>query len=87
MTDSITIHHLDDATLAWLYREAERRGVSVEMLVRQLITQGVEAEQRRPEPHLYHDLDALAGTWSEEQAVAFLEAVADFDQVDEKLWQ
>ena len=34
-----------------------------------------------------NDLDSLAGTWSEEQETEFLNAVADFEQVDEKLWR
>jgi len=34
----------------------------------------------------YHDLDALAGTWNEAEATAFLQAIADFKQVDQALW-
>ena len=38
----------------------------------------------RPAPP-YRDLDALAGTWSDEEAEEFLSAIADFERVDEGL--
>jgi hypothetical protein len=36
---------------------------------------------------IYHDLDSLAGTWSDQEANEFLAAVSEFNRVDEKLWQ
>jgi len=39
---------------------------------------------RRPP---YHDLDSLAGTWSEEDAAEFASATSDFEQVDQQLWR
>jgi hypothetical protein len=36
---------------------------------------------------IYHDLDSLAGTWTNGETQEFLTAIADFNQVDEKLWQ
>ncbi|MBI4639366.1 MAG: hypothetical protein HY731_01660 [Candidatus Tectomicrobia bacterium] len=44
-------------------------------------------ERESSQLQVYHDLDSLAGTWSDEQASEFLNAIADFEQVDEKLWQ
>jgi hypothetical protein len=51
-----------------------------------LLQRGLEWERRRAALPTYHDLDALAGTWSEDEAAAFLQAVADFEQVDPSLW-
>lgn len=36
---------------------------------------------------IYHDLDALSGTWSEQQSNEFLSSLSDFSQIDEKLWE
>ena len=83
MSVAISIPSVDDKTAARLRLEAERRGITMEDLVLQLIQQGIENLQAPP----YHDLDTLAGTWSKEQAAEFLEAIAEFEQVDEKLWQ
>jgi plasmid stability protein len=86
MPRSITIHNVDDATAVWLAEEATRRGMSVEAVAGQLLTRGLEWERRQAELPTYHDLDALAGTWSEDEATAFLQRIADFDQVDAGLW-
>jgi hypothetical protein len=84
---SITIPDVDDTTVAGLVEEAGRRGLNVEMVAGLLLRHGLEWERRRAEQPAYHNLDALAGTWSEDEAVAFLQAVADFEQVDPSLWQ
>jgi len=87
MSAPITIQDLDEATAAWISEEAVRRGMSVEAFTRQLLQKGVHLEREQAQLPTYHDLDPLAGTWSEEQANEFLSAVNDFEQVDEKLWQ
>ena len=86
MPRSITIDDVDDATASWLAEEAGRRGVSVESIAGQLLQRGLEWERRRAALPTYHDLDVLVGTWSEDEAVAFLQAVANFEQVDPALW-
>lgn len=87
MPRSITIHDIDDAMANRLVEESERRGMSVERVAGLLQQRGVEWERRQAEPPIYHDLDALAGTWSEDEATAFSQATEDFEQVDPGLWQ
>ncbi|MEN3332452.1 MAG: hypothetical protein V7641_1817 [Blastocatellia bacterium] len=87
MSAPITIQNMDEATAKWIDEEAQRRGVSTEALVVELIHKGIDLERQESHPQTYHDLDALAGTWSEEEANEFLNAIADFEQVDEKLWR
>lgn len=86
MSAPITIQDLDEATAAWISEEASRRGVSVETIILQLIQKGIHLEQEQAQLPTYHDLDSLAGTWSEEQENEFLNALTDFEQMDEKLW-
>jgi hypothetical protein len=86
MPRSIMIHDVDDATATWLIEEAGRRGMSVETVAGLLLRRGLEWERRQAELPTYHDLDALAGTWNEAEATAFLQAIADFKQVDQALW-
>ena len=83
MSVAISIPNVDDATAARLRLEANRRGITVEELALELVQQGMENMEGPP----YHDLDALAGTWSKEEAEVFLKAIAEFEQVDEKLWR
>lgn len=35
----------------------------------------------------YHDLDDLAGAWSDEEAAAFDRAVAEERKIDEEIWR
>ena len=87
MSLSITIQELDETTSTWLVEEAKRRSVSVEAVARELIHQGIASAQKSSPLQTYHDLDSLAGTWTDEEAEEFLKAIADFEQVDEALWQ
>lgn len=87
MPKSITIHDVDEATANWLTEEAERQRTSVERVAGQLLRRALEWERRQAELPTYHDLDALAGTWNEDEATAFLQAIADFEHVDAALWR
>ena len=87
MSTNITIQIPDDITSEWISEEAHRRGISVESLVVELIRKGMNKGQETPQLQSYNDLDSLAGTWSEEEEAEFLNVVADFEQVDEKLWR
>ncbi len=80
MSLAITIRQIDDVTGTWLQQESRRRGVKIEEMALALIRKGMQAERAAlPE---YHDLDALAGTWSEEDAKEFLKNTADFEKID-----
>ena len=66
---SLTVSELDPATTAWIIQEAQRSGMSVEVVARRLIYRGLELEQKGAHQALVlrHELDALAGTWSAEE--------------------
>jgi plasmid stability protein len=50
-----------------LLAEAKRRGMSPEALAKDLLNQSLNTQR-------FHDLDYLAGTWSEREAKDFQEA-------------
>ena len=72
MREPLTITQLDHTVTEWIEQEAQRTGMPIEAVARR---------QR------YHDLDALAGTWSAEEADEFRHAIADLNQIDPTLWQ
>jgi len=55
-------------------------------VARHLIYRGLELAQKQAEQIQQYDLDALAGTWSAEEATEFLQVIADFEQIDPALW-
>ena len=86
MPRSIMIDDVNDAIASWLVEEARRQGISMERVAGQLLQRGLEWERRRAALPTFHDLDALAGTWSEDEAAAFLQGIAYFEKVDHSLW-
>lgn len=90
MAESITINSLDPATFAALEDEARRRGLAVADVARELLSQAL-SPTHQPAPAAeggpWHDLDPLAGTWSDADAREFADATADFNRVDLRLWE
>ena len=87
MPVSITIDDLDGGVVERLRCEAQRRGVDVSAVAREILREGLGPIDQPAEGRVCHDLDALAGTWSPDEAEAFLSAVAGFEQLDEDLWK
>ncbi len=50
-----------------------------------LLKEGLKLE-KKPRMVVYHDLDHLAGTWSDEDYSEFQKKVADFEKLDKDLW-
>ncbi len=67
-----------------LKREAKRLRTSVNLLVLQMIEQGLGLARKKV---VYHDLDHLAGSWSAEDEKTFKKNTRSFEQIDEDLWQ
>ena len=74
MSDGITIDNLDADTLARLKAEAARRGIGVNIAASQLLKECFESA---PKSKPTRALEELAGTWTRDEADAFLSAVAD----------
>lgn len=79
---TITVRGLGADDLASLKQQAEREGISMNRLaLRRLVD--------KPQPEssgLRSELDALAGTWSQEEAEGFAMAIAPLEQVEPELW-
>ncbi len=82
---TMSIRGLDDKALARLKSQAEREGGSLNSLVLRLL-QGTGTSVQPDALKKFDDLDALAGTWSEEEAQAFARDTAAFAEVDAALW-
>jgi hypothetical protein len=76
MEQTLTITQLDPTAMEWIEQEAQRTGMPIEAVACQLIERGLEVERQKVQQQRYHDLDALAGTWSAEEADEFRSAIA-----------
>ncbi len=79
---TISVRGLSDQQLASLKEEALRQGISMNRLALHRLTH----PEGGSNPPKATELDALGGTWSEEEAEAFSTAIAPLEQVDPELW-
>jgi hypothetical protein len=86
MEQHLTIANLNQTASDWITKESQRTGMSVEDVVRHLIYQGIHQERQKIRRQIHHDLDALAGTWSSEDADAFRQATTDMNRIDPSMW-
>jgi len=84
---SLSIRGLEPADLSALKQLASQENGSINTLVLRLINQGLGKTQIKPTQRRYDDLDALAGSWSAQEAAEFASAAAVFDAVDPALWK
>ncbi|MDO8811564.1 MAG: hypothetical protein Q7J38_06005 [Gallionella sp.] len=83
---SMSIRGLDDQALSRLKSQAEQEGSSLNSLVLRLL-QGTGTDSQPGALQKFDDLDALAGTWSKQEAQAFERNTAAFSEVDATLWK
>lgn len=84
---SMSIRGLDDQTLSRLKHQAEEEGSSLNSLVLRLLQDRGTNNLAGGSLRKFDDLDALAGTWSDEEARDFERNTAAFAEVDAALWR
>ncbi len=85
MKRAITLRNIPPAVEKAIRAKALERKISANRAVIELLEErlGVAGRKRV----LHHDLDALAGTWSEEDAKEFDEALREIRQIDPEIWK
>jgi hypothetical protein len=84
---NLSIRGLDDKALVALKRRAAQEDASVNTLVLRFIEQGLGLRRAKPALTRHDDLDALAGTWRNQDVSDFERATAPFAKVDAELWK
>ena len=79
---TISVRGLSDQQLAALMEVASRLSISMNRLELHRLTHHQEVAN----PSGTAALEALAGTWSQEEADAFTAAIAPMERVDPELW-
>jgi hypothetical protein len=81
---TMSIRGVDDRVLAHLKQQAAAEGSSLNSIVLRLLQGGGKPTQASLQK--FEDLDALAGTWSPDDALRFTRNTAAFAEVDAALW-
>jgi len=83
---TMTIRGIDDEVAKLLKERAKTEGISVNALLLKMVKESLGIEKRR-RIKIYHDLDHLAGTWSEKDLKEFQKNVEDLERIDEEIWR
>jgi len=83
---TLTLRGIDDELAEELEKTAKQRHDSMNRVILQLLRDKLGLSKRRFRK-AHHDLDDLAGTWTEEEAREFDDVVREFSRIDEELWK
>ncbi len=83
---TMTLRGIDEPLAQTLKELAKSQGVSLNTLALRLIREATGVDKRK-RTLVHHDLDMLAGTWSEEDEVAFQSATCSLEAIDEDMWK
>lgn len=86
MAHQLTIR-FDESLAREIEDLARRKGLSRNQAVLRLLRKGAGLEEEKETHVIGSALDWFIGSWSEEQAREFDQAVTDFETIDEELWR
>ena len=83
---NLSLRGIDEDLSEHLKKLSQKEGTSLNKTVLRLLEDavGVRGKKRF---NLYHDLDDLAGTWSNREEKEFNEKIDFFEKVDKDLWK
>ncbi|MEW6428533.1 MAG: hypothetical protein AB1568_10910 [Thermodesulfobacteriota bacterium] len=82
---NISLRGIDENVKKMLKKQAAQNGVSINALILDYIHKGIGIDPTRRPRH--HDLDRLAGTWTEKDQEEFADAVTMFETIDDDIWK
>jgi hypothetical protein len=83
----VTLRKLPPEVGRAIQRRARERGTSISKAVISLLEEAAGIRRKGQGATLYHDLDALAGSWTKEEAATFEAYLRKQRRVDRELWQ
>jgi hypothetical protein len=85
LTSNFNLRNVDPNVMSLLKKEAIRQKVSVNSLILQIIEHGLGIAYPTKKV-VFHDLDYLAGTWSDKVQKVFDDNIKSFESIDQELW-
>lgn len=84
-TSNFNLRNIPLDVMSLLKKEAENQKISVNSLLLLIIEQGLGITHQNTKC-IYHDLDYLAGTWSDNDKKNFDANIKNFEKIDKELW-
>lgn len=83
---TLSLRGIDDNLAECLRKTAERAGTSLNKTVLEILRKSMGLGLKKREM-IYHDLDDLAGTWTESDWQQFRKATKHFAVIDKEIWK
>ena len=83
---TLTIRGIDAELSDKIKETATKSGESINKLILRVLTSALGLGEKQVFP-IYHDLDHLAGTWTNEDGEEFHNSIRALNEVDPELWQ
>ncbi len=84
---AITLRNIPPEIARTIQRRAKQKKTSVNKAVIDLLEESAGKRAHTHAPVRYHDLDHLAGTWTESEADVFETLLAEHRRIDPELWK
>ncbi len=82
---NFNLRNIAPEVMSLLKSEATRQKTSINSLILQIIDKGLGIAHPQKKS-VFHDLDHLAGTWSDKDRKVFDENIKPFETIDRELW-
>lgn len=82
---NFNLRNLAPEVMLLLKKEAVKQKISVNSLILEILKQGLGVAHPTKKA-VFHDLDHLAGTWSDKDKKAFDDSTKSFEKLDKELW-
>ena len=84
---AVTLRNLPPEITRIIRQKADERRTSINKVVISLLEKSAGVQRKTRETIVHHDLDALAGSWTREEAAGFNRTLAKQRAIDPDLWQ
>ena len=84
---AITVRNLPSTVARTIRERASREGTSTNKEIISLLEEATGRKRPRAAAPVHHELDALAGAWSRDEAAEFERALREQRTIDPDLWK
>lgn len=85
-TSNFNLRGIPAELMSILKQEAKAHHISINLLILRILEQGV-GFSRQLKRSRHHELDNLAGTWTEKENKAFKKNTEFFEKIDSEIWK
>lgn len=85
LSSNFNLRNISNGVMASLKKKADEQKISVNSLILQIIENDLGFSHTKKKA-VFHDLDYLAGTWSDKDLKMFEENTKSFEKIDKELW-